>query len=170
MRTYFKGKVWKFGRDIDTDVIIPACYLTTIDPAELAAHCLESADPDFVTKAEDGDVIVAGDNFGCGSSREHAGLAIQGSKAPCVVAKSFSRIFFRNAVNLALPVVICPEAVDAVEKGDEIEVDVAAGTVTVPKAGKTFKATPLPEFMEKLFQAGGLVPYTQKRLAEMGRL
>ncbi|MCZ7584646.1 MAG: 3-isopropylmalate dehydratase small subunit [Deltaproteobacteria bacterium] len=168
MKTRFTGKVWKFGRDIDTDVIIPARYLTTIDPKELAAHCLEPADPEFAQKVQPGDVIVGGENFGCGSSREHAPMAIQGADVGCVVAASFARIFYRNAVNLGLPVIVCPEAVDAVEKGDDIDVDLEKGTVTIPKTGATYTATPLPDFMANLLAEGGLVPYTKKRLAANG--
>lgn len=169
MQTVFKGKVWKFGRDIDTDVIIAARWLTSIDPKVLGANCLEVADPDFPTAVKPGDIIVAGENFGCGSSREHAPLAIQGCEVGCIVAKSFARIFYRNAVNLGLPVVICPEAVDAVEKGDTLEVDLGAGKVKTA-SGQVFDAVPMPEFMASLFAAGGLVPYTRERLREMGNL
>lgn len=170
MSRIVKGKVWKFGRDIDTDVIIAACYLTSIEPKELAEHCLEAADADFPSQVKENDVIVAGENFGCGSSREHAPMAIQGSGIGVVVAASFARIFFRNAINLALPVVICPEAVDAVEKGDEIEVDLEQGLITVPKSGKQFQAVPLPEFMGQLFSMGGIVPFTRQRLKALGKL
>ncbi len=171
MKTKLSGRVWKWDRDVDTDVIIAARYLTTTEPSELAEHCMESADPDFAKNVREGDIFVAGHNFGCGSSREHAPISIQASGVAAVVAPSYARIFFRNAINLALPVVICPdEVVEKVSQFDDIELDLDAGTITIPKTGETFSATPLPPFMQGLFNKGGLVPYTIERLKEQGRL
>ncbi len=158
------GKVWKFGDNVDTDQIIPAAYLVTTDPQELATGCMAAIDPDFHKKVKPGDIMVAGNNFGCGSSREHAPISIQGCGLSCVVAKTFARIFLRNSINIGLPILECAEAVDAIKEGDEIEVDVAKGTVSI-KGGKTYQAKPLPEFMMGIVRAGGLMEYTKKKLA-----
>ena len=161
-----KGKVWTFGDDIDTDAIIPARYLNTSDPAELAKHCMEDADPDFVSKVSPGDIISAGKNFGCGSSREHAPLAIKEAGVACVVAESFARIFYRNAINIGLPILESPEASAALKENDEIEIDLAGGEITEIKGGKKFKAVPFPPFMQELISAGGLINYIKKRVGK----
>ena len=159
------AKAHKFGDHLDTDQIIPAKYLTTTDPRELGSHCMETPDPDFVTKVKPGDVIVAGVNFGCGSSREHAPISIRGAGVSCVIAKSFARIFFRNSINLGLPVLECPEAVDAITAGDELDVDLEKGIIRNLTTEETFTAKPFEPFMMEILEAGGLVPYTQKKLA-----
>ncbi len=159
------GKAHRFGDHIDTDQIIPARYLTTTDPRELGMHCMETADQDFVKKVKPGDVIVAGVNFGCGSSREHAPISIKGSEVSCVIAKSFARIFFRNSINLGLPVLECPEAVDAIEAGDEVEIDLATGKIVDLTTEEVFVAKPYEPFMMEIINAGGLVEYTKKKLA-----
>jgi len=159
------GRVWKYGDDINTDVIIPARYLFTTDPAELAAHCMEDLDPSFAGKVRPGDVIVAGRNFGCGSSREHAPVAIRAAGVACVIAVSFARIFYRNAINVGLPILECPEAVAALQDGDEVEVDVAAGTIRRVATGETFQAAPFPPFMQEILRCGGLVEYARRKLA-----
>ena len=158
------GRAWKYGDNVDTDVIIPARYLTTTDEAELARHALEDLDPSFASSVTPGDVIVAGTNFGCGSSREHAPVALKGAGVGAVVAASFARIFFRNAINTGLPIVTCPEAAAAIEPGDEVEVDVAAGVVRDVTKGTSFRAEPLPEFVSEIVAAGGLVPWVRHRL------
>ena len=158
-----KGKVWKFGSDVDTDAIIPARYLTTTDPNELAKHCMEDADPDFPNKVKAGDIIVADKNFGCGSSREHAPIAIKASGVSCVIAHSFARIFYRNAFNMGLPILESPEAVSSTERGDELEVDLDTGEIVNLTKDKKFTANPIPPFMQELIQAGGLIPYVMKR-------
>lgn len=160
-----KGKVWKYGANVDTDVIIPARYLNVSDPQELASHCMEDIDPSFIKEVAAGDIIVATTNFGCGSSREHAPVAIKASGVSCVVAKSFARIFYRNAINIGLPILECEEAVDATDAGDTMEVDLASGQITNVTKGKVFQAKPYPEFMLKLMAAGGLVEYTRASLA-----
>lgn len=162
------GRAHTFGDHIDTDQIIPAKYLVTTDPKELATHCMETADQDFVKRVKPGDVIVAGVNFGCGSSREHAPISIKGAGVSCVIAKSFARIFFRNAINLGLSVLECPEAVDAIEAGDELEVDLSSGTIRDLTTEEVYKAKPYEPFMLELIEAGGLIPYTKRRLAEAG--
>lgn len=159
-----KGKAHKYGSNVDTDVIIPAQYLTSSIPEELAAHCMESLDPDFARKVAPGDIIVAEENFGCGSSREHAPIAIKAAGISCVIAKTFARIFYRNAINIGLPIFECPEAVDSIRSGDEVEVDVVKGTIKNLTTGTVFKAIPFPEFMREIISAGGLIPYTQKRI------
>ena len=164
-----KGKAWKFGADVDTDLIIPARYLNTSDPKELAKHCMEDADPEFAGKVSSGDFIVAGNNFGCGSSREHAPIAIKTAGVSCVIAASFARIFYRNAFNLGLPILESPEAAAAVKTGDELEVDLATGKITNLSQTRTYQAQPVPPFMQELLAAGGLVPYVMKRLAGGGR-
>ena len=156
-----KGKVWKFGSDVNTDEIIPARYLNSSDPVELASHCMEDADPEFVTKMATGDVIMAEDNFGCGSSREHAPIAIKVAGISCVVANSFARIFFRNAINIGLPIIECPEAVEATEEGDELEVDVAAGVVRNLTRDLQWQVPPFPEEMQEIIAAGGLMNYVR---------
>ncbi len=160
-----KGKAHKFGDHIDTDQIIPAAYLVTTDPKELAIHCMETPDPDFMKRVKDGDVMVAGINFGCGSSREHAPIAITGAGISCVIAKSFARIFFRNAINLGLPVLECPEAVDAIHAGDEVDVDLETGTIRNLTTEETFKAKPFEPFMMEILESGGLIEYTKRKLA-----
>ncbi len=161
----FKGKAWKFGRDVDTDAIIPARYLNTSDPAELGRHCMEDADPGFASKVKPGDLIVAGENFGCGSSREHAPVAIKAAGVSCVVAKSFARIFYRNAINTGLPILESPEAVDGISEGDEVEVDAGAGTIKNLATGKEYRAEPFPPFIQEIIARGGLIEYVKARLA-----
>jgi 3-isopropylmalate/(R)-2-methylmalate dehydratase small subunit len=155
----FTGRVWLFGDNIDTDAIIPARYLTTSDPRELAAHCMEDADPTFITKMKAGDIILGGENFGCGSSREHAPIAIKAAGISCVVAKSFARIFYRNAFNMGLPIFESAELLGAVKEGEEITVDSAGGTITVAGGNKTFGINPIPPFMEQLIADGGLMKH-----------
>ena len=154
-----KGKVHKYGDNVDTDVIIPARYLNTSEAKELAAHCMEDIDAAFAGRVEAGDIIVAGRNFGCGSSREHAPLAIKASGVACVIATAFARIFYRNALNIGLPILECPEAAEAIAAGDEVAIDLASGTVTDETTGRTFKAEPFPPFMRELIAAGGLAAY-----------
>ena len=160
-----KGKVFKYGADINTDVIIPARYLNVSDPDELARHCMEDIDADFLKKVQPGDIIMATTNFGCGSSREHAPLAIKAAGVSCVIARSFARIFFRNAINIGLPLLECTEAVKKTEAGDVLEVDLASGQIKNLTKRKTFTAKPYPEFMAELISAGGLIEYTKNRLA-----
>lgn len=160
----FTGKVYKFGNDIDTDAIIPARYLNTFDPAELASHCMEDADPQFPTKVQTGDIIVAEKNFGCGSSREHAPIAIKAAGVSCVVAKSFARIFYRNAVNIGLPILECPEAIDAINEGDQLEVELASGQITNLRTGTIYKAAPFPAFMQQIMDKGGLIEYVRDKV------
>jgi len=159
-----KGKVWKFGKNIDTDVIIPARYLNTSDPAALAKHCMEDADPDFSKKINPGDIIVAGKNFGCGSSREHAPIALKAAGIGCVIAPSFARIFYRNSFNMGLPIFECDETVIAIREGDEVEVDADAGEIRDLTTGDVFKAQPIPPFMQELIADGGLIPHVLKSL------
>ncbi len=159
------GKVHKYGADINTDVIIPARYLNTIDPDVLGKHCMEDLDAEFATRVRPGDIMVADTNFGCGSSREHAPISIRAAGISAVIAKTFARIFYRNAMNLGLPILECPEAVDDSEAGDEMEVELETGTIRNLTRGTTFQAKPYPEFMLELVRAGGLVEYTKRRLA-----
>jgi 3-isopropylmalate/(R)-2-methylmalate dehydratase small subunit len=159
----FKGRVWKFGDNIDTDAIIPARYLNTSDPAELAKHCMEDADPAFMSKMKPGDIIVGGENFGCGSSREHAPIAIKAAGISCVVAKSFARIFYRNSFNMGLPIFESGELADAIAEGDEIEIDSATGVITLSGSGRTFNISPIPPFMEKLIADGGLMKHIARK-------
>ncbi|NLL89955.1 MAG: 3-isopropylmalate dehydratase small subunit [Dehalococcoidales bacterium] len=161
-----KGKVFKYGENVDTDAIIPARYLNVSEPAELAKHCMEDIDLDFVKKVATGDIIVATTNFGCGSSREHAPIAIKASGVSCVIARSFARIFFRNAINIGLPVLECAEAVDCTSAGDILEVDLSNGKIKNLNNGKEFTAEPYPDFMGELISAGGLIAYTEKRLGK----
>ena len=157
-----KGKIWKFGDNIDTDAIIPARYLTTSDPQELACHCMEDADHKFVTKMKAGDIIAGGENFGCGSSREHAPIAIKAAGISCVVAKSFARIFYRNAFNMGLPIFESRELFEAVKEGEEIIVDSIAGTITLIAKNQIFRINPIPPFMEQLIADGGLMKHIGK--------
>ena len=152
-----KGKVFKYGSNVDTDVIIPARYLNTGDPAELASHCMEDIDSSFVTNVKPGDIIVAEDNFGCGSSREHAPIAIKASGVSCVIANSFARIFYRNSINIGLPILECPEAVEAISAGDTVEVDFGSGVIKDVTTGKEFQAAPFPEFIQNIMKKGGLI-------------
>lgn len=161
-----KGQVHKYGANVDTDVIIPARYLNVSEPSELAKHCMEDIDPEFVKKVKRGDMIMADTNFGCGSSREHAPLAIKAAGVSCVIARSFARIFFRNAINTGLPLLECEECVEKTRDGDIIEVDLSTGKIVNLTSGMVFTAKPYPEFMSELINAGGLVEYTKQRLAE----
>jgi len=160
-----KGKVFKYGSHVDTDAIVPARHLNLHEPADLAKHCMEDLDADFTGKVRSGDIIVADDNFGCGSSREHAPVAIKASGISCVIAKSFARIFFRNAINIGLPLLECEEAARDIKAGDTVEVDLASGAITNLSSGKSFTSKAYPEFMMQIVQAGGLVEYTKKKLA-----
>ena len=160
-----KGKAWKYGDNVDTDVIIPARYLTSSAPEVLKLHAMEDIDPAFAGKVQPGDFIVAGNNFGCGSSREHAPLAIKSAGVAVVIAKSFARIFFRNAFNIGLPILECPAAVDNIESGDELEIDLATGAIKDLTRGKEFLAAPTPDFMQKLIADGGLMESVKKRVA-----
>jgi 3-isopropylmalate/(R)-2-methylmalate dehydratase small subunit len=160
-----KGTVHKYGANVDTDAIIPARYLNLSEGADLAKHCMEDIDLDFIKRVKTGDIIVATTNFGCGSSREHAPLAIKSSGISCVIARSFARIFFRNAINIGLPLLECEDAPDNIQTGDVVEVDLASGRIKNMNNGKTFTAKPYPEFMAGLIAAGGLIEYTKKRLA-----
>ena len=159
-----KGKVHKYGADVNTDVIIPARYLNVSEPAELAKHCMEDIDKDFLNKVQPGDIIMATTNFGCGSSREHAPLAIKAAGVSCVIAGSFARIFFRNAINIGLPLLECEEAVNKTEAGDILEVDLSSGKIKNLTSDATFAAKPYPHFMAEIISAGGLIEYTMKRL------
>lgn len=158
------GRAWRFGDNIDTDAIIPARYLNTSDPQELAAHCMEDADPDFVKKVSKGDIIVAGANFGCGSSREHAPICIKAAGISCVIARSFARIFFRNSINIGLPIFECPEAVDDVEDGDKLEVHMGEGRIVNLTKGREYSAQPLSEEIQQIIADGGLVGHIRKRV------
>ena len=158
-----QGKVHKYGDNVDTDVIIPARYLNTAEAAELASHCMEDIDPAFAGKVQRGDILVAGRNFGCGSSREHAPLAIKASGVACVIAESFARIFYRNALNIALPILECPAAARAIAAVDEVSVDLETGEIIDVSTGQTFAAEPFPPFMLELIAAGGLANYFRNR-------
>lgn len=162
----FKGTAFRYGRDVDTDVIIPARYLNTSDPAELAKHCLEDLDPTFVNRVKKGDIVVADENFGCGSSREHAPVAIKAAGVSVVIAKSFARIFYRNAINIGLPIMECPEAADAISDGDVVYVDADNGVVRDETTGATFQAQPFPPFIQEIINEGGLVARTKRQMAE----
>ena len=151
------GKVHKYGNNVDTDVIIPARHLNTQDHKELASHCMEDIDKDFVNKVQEGDIMVAGDNFGCGSSREHAPIAIKASGIDCVIANTFARIFYRNAINIGLPIMECPEASERIQAGDEVEVDFDSGVIRNLTRGEEYKAHPFPESIQKIIRAGGLL-------------
>ena len=161
-----KGKVHKYGSDVNTDVIIPARYMALFEPADLAKHCMEDIDAQFLSRVKPGDIMVATTNFGCGSSREHAPIAIKASGISVVIAKTFARIFFRNAIDIGLPLMESEEAVDSIESGDTLEIDLSKGTIKNLKSGKVFTAKPYPDFMGELIAAGGLIEYTKKRLAK----
>ena len=152
-----KGTVIKYGDNVDTDVIIPARYLNSSDPKELALHCMEDIDKDFVNRVKPGDIIVANKNFGCGSSREHAPIAIKACGVSCVIAETFARIFYRNAINIGLPIIECPEAAKAIDENDEVEVDFDNGIIYDKTTGESFKGQPFPEFMQKIINAEGLL-------------
>ena len=157
------GRVFKFNDNVDTDVIIPARYLNSSDPAELAKHCMEDIDKDFVNKVKKGDIIVANKNFGCGSSREHAPIAIKAAGVSCVIAETFARIFYRNAINIGLPIIECPEAAKNIEEGDEVEVDFDSGVIYNKTKGTSFKGQAFPEFMQKIIAAEGLINYINNK-------
>ncbi len=159
-----KGKIWKFGDNIDTDAIIPARYLNTSDPKELAKHVMEDADKDFPSKVKPGDIIMGGKNFGCGSSREHAPIAIKAAGVQAIIAKSFARIFFRNAFNIGLPIFEVPEMVDETNNGDMVEIDLDSGEIVNLSNGKKYSTKPIPEFMQELIKSEGLIEWTKKRL------
>ncbi|HET7813554.1 MAG TPA: 3-isopropylmalate dehydratase small subunit [Candidatus Baltobacteraceae bacterium] len=161
-----KGHAHKYGKNVDTDVIIPGKYCNIIDPAELGKHALEGIDPEYTAKMQQGDIIVADTNFGCGSSREVAPIAIKGSGTAAVIAKSFARIFYRNALNIGLPIFESPEAVDGIQAGDEIEIEPQSGTIRNITRNESYKAAAFPPFMQSLIEAGGLQAYVEKRLAE----
>ena len=154
-----KGSVFKYGDNVDTDVIIPARYLNSSDPGELAAHCMEDIDKDFIKKVKPGDIIVAEKNFGCGSSREHAPIAIKAAGVSCVIAETFARIFYRNSINIGLPIIECPQAAKGIDAGDEVEVDFDSGIIYDRTKGTQFKGQPFPEFMQKIIAEGGLINY-----------
>lgn len=162
----FKGKVIKYKDNIDTDVIIPARYLNTSDPKELATHCMEDLDKEFINKVKKGDIMVAGKNFGCGSSREHAPIAIKASGIDCVIAETFARIFYRNSINIGLPIMECKEAADDIEDGDEISIDVNRGIIKNITKDKTYNANPFPAFMQEIMKADGLVNYIKGKVAK----
>ena len=159
-----KGRTWRFGADVDTDAIIPARYLNTSDPQELAKHLMEDADPEFPKKVRPGDIIVADKNFGCGSSREHAPIAIKSAGIQAVVAKSFARIFYRNAFNIGLPIFESPEASEGIQEGDEIEIDADTGVIRNLSRSEQYQAKPIPPFMQGLIKAGGLVEWTRRKI------
>lgn len=159
----YQGRVWKFGDNIDTDAIIPARYLNTSDPKELAAHCMEDADAEFVKKIKEGDIILAGENFGCGSSREHAPIAIKAAGISCVIAKSFARIFYRNSFNMGLPIFESARLWDEVSAGEEISLDSAQGKITIAATKKTYTINPIPPFMEQLIADGGLMKHIARK-------
>lgn len=159
-----KGKVFKYGDNVDTDVIIPARYLAIQDKKELASHCMEDIDTDFVKKVQSGDIMVAGKNFGCGSSREHAPIVIKEAGVSCVIAETFARIFFRNAINIGLPIIECREASEGISEGDEVEIDFDSGKIRDVTTGNVYQGTPFPEFMQGIINAGGLVGYINKEV------
>ncbi len=158
-----EGTVFKYGDNVDTDVIIPARYLNSSDPKELASHCMEDIDKEFVSKVENGDIIVAAKNFGCGSSREHAPIAIKAAGVSIVIAETFARIFYRNAINIGLPIMECPEAAREIKAGDKVEVDLDSGIVTDVTQGKSWKGQAFPPFMQNIISAGGLIPYINSK-------
>lgn len=161
-----KGKAWIFGDDVNTDEIIPARYLNVTNYDELASHCMEDIDPNFVKKISPGDIIVAAKNFGCGSSREHAPLAIKAAGISCVIAKSFARIFYRNSINIGLPILECKEAAEKIKEGDVIEIDLAAGEIKNLTKNETYHAKPFPEFMQQIIASGGLMNYVMSKYVE----
>lgn len=158
-----KGFVFKYGDNVDTDVIIPARYLNSSDPTELATHCMEDIDKEFVNKVSKGDIIVATKNFGCGSSREHAPIAIKAAGVSCVIAETFARIFYRNAINIGLPIIECPEAAKGIDAGDTVEVNFDTGVITDVTKGTTYQGQAFPEFMQKIIDAEGLVNYINQK-------
>lgn len=158
-----EGRIWKFGADVDTDAIIPARYLNQSDPKELAKHAMEDERPEFVKEVRQGDILLADKNFGCGSSREHAPLALKAAGISCIIAKSFARIFFRNSFNLGLPLLESSEASEAIQDGDRVRVDLSTGEIEDLTQGKKFFATPIPPFMEELLKDGGLIPHLRKK-------
>lgn len=158
-----QGKVFKFGDNVDTDVIIPARYLNSSDPKELATHCMEDIDAEFVNKVSVGDIMVANKNFGCGSSREHAPIAIKACGVSCVIAETFARIFYRNAINIGLPIIECPEAAKAIREGDEVKVDFDSGVITDITTGEEFQGQAFPPFMQKIIACEGLVNYINRK-------
>ncbi len=158
-----EGNVFKYGDNVDTDVIIPARYLNSSDPKELALHCMEDIDKDFIKNVKEGDIIVANKNFGCGSSREHAPIAIKAAGVSCVIAETFARIFYRNAINIGLPIIECPEAAKTIANGDEVCVDFDSGVITDKTTGKSFQGQAFPEFMQKIIKAEGLVNYINEK-------
>ncbi|MBV8725279.1 MAG: 3-isopropylmalate dehydratase small subunit [Candidatus Eremiobacteraeota bacterium] len=166
MESNLRGRAHKYGKNVDTDVIIPGKYCNIIDPVELGKHALEGLDPQYTARMKPGDIVVADTNFGCGSSREVAPIALKGSGTAAVVAKSFARIFYRNALNIGLPIFESAAAVDGIESGDEIEIEAAAGIIRNVTKGTNFRAAEFPPFMQSLIAAGGLVPYVERRLAE----
>ena len=157
------GNVFKYGDNVDTDVIIPARYLNSSDPKELATHCMEDIDKDFVSNVKEGDIIVANKNFGCGSSREHAPIAIKAAGVSCVIAETFARIFYRNAINIGLPIIECKEASEGIDEGDEVEIDFDSGIIYNKTKGTNYKGQPFPEFMQKIIAAEGLVNYINQK-------
>ena len=157
-----KGRVFKYGDNVDTDVIIPARYLAIQDKKELASHCMEDIDKEFVKQVNEGDIMVAGKNFGCGSSREHAPMVIKEAGVSCVIAETFARIFFRNAINIGLPIIECREASEGIDPGDEVKIDFDSGEIKDITSGKTYQGTPFPEFMQGIINAGGLVNYINR--------
>ena len=159
-----EGNVIKYGDNVDTDVIIPARYLNSIDLKELAAHCMEDLDKSFVSRVQPGDILVAERNFGCGSSREHAPIALKASGISCIIAETFARIFYRNAVNIGLPILECPEAARDIAEGDQVSVDIRTGRVGNRTTGKTYQAVPFPEFMQEIMEADGLINYVRERM------
>ena len=159
-----RGKVHVFGDDVNTDEILPARYLNTTDPAELARHCMEDTDPEFAGKVRPGDILVAGENFGCGSSREHAPIAIKAAGVACVVARSFARIFFRNAINIGLAIVTCPEAASDASAGDKVEIDLAAGRLRNRTTGHAFTFPPFTKEIQAIIRAGGLMPFVKSQI------
>ncbi|MBP5244966.1 MAG: 3-isopropylmalate dehydratase small subunit [Clostridia bacterium] len=158
------GKVYKYADNVDTDVIIPARYLNSPDPAELAKHCMEDIDASFASNVKKGDIIVAGANFGCGSSREHAPISIRACGVSCVIASSFARIFYRNAINIGFPILECKEASERINGGDEVDVDFSSGIITDKTTGETFKADVFPEFINKIIKSGGLLAYLKEKV------
>ena len=160
----YTGKVYKYGDNVDTDVIIPARYLNAPSPDELAKHCMEDIDASFAGKVQPGDIIVGGANFGCGSSREHAPISIRACGVRCVIAASFARIFYRNSINIGFPILECPEAAAAIQNGDEVSVDFDSGLIRDETTGKEFRATALPPFIGRIVEDGGLLPYLKARL------
>ena len=160
------GKAWKFGNNVDTDVIIPARYLNTSDPSELAKHCMEDIDPEFADGVREGDIIVGGANFGCGSSREHAPISIKAAGVSCIVAEYFARIFYRNSFNMGLPIVECQEAAREADAGDILTLDLTSGRVINETKNRSYESEPVPIFMQELLSAGGLMPYTMKNLSK----